>query len=133
MQLIYHLLKPCNKICLVAALTCLSELGLVCYGVMVRLFLALPSYSSLISISVRSHFPLAATWTTSQSHCDTFYVSLVQCSESGRQGQRETELERRERMKKLISAALLTTLLPAPGLPYKIEDTETRWNVIIAV
>ena len=40
-------------------------------------------------------------------------------------------------MKKLISAALLTTLLPAPGLAYKIEDTETdtetRWNVIIAV
>ena len=36
-------------------------------------------------------------------------------------------------MKKLISAALLATLLPAPGLPYRIEDTETRWNVIIAV
>ena len=36
-------------------------------------------------------------------------------------------------MKKLILAALLAALLPAPGLPYRIEDTETRWNVIIAV
>ena len=37
-------------------------------------------------------------------------------------------------MRKLISAAILATILPAPGLPYQIEDIqETRWNVIIAV
>ena len=37
-------------------------------------------------------------------------------------------------MRKLISVAILATILPAPGLPYQIEDIqETRWNVIIAV